>query len=344
MFPFIRDNGTLYFASNGHPGMGGLDIFMAERNGTNDEWTNATNMEAPITTSYNDFGIMFDGLNERGYLTSNRPGGRGEDDIWSFRIPPLKFIIAGTVTDLETGAAVANAKIKLLGTDGSSVELMTDELGYYEFDQVSGSAERYIKGETSYTLEVSKEKYLNGKGQETTVGLIKSTKLVHDFKIQPFSDVIVFPEVRYDLARWELQVNDSVNSKDSLDFLYTTLIENPNIVIELKAYTDSRGKDQANLELSQKRAQSCVDYLVSKGIPQDRMVAVGKGEADPVNTDEVINALPTKEEKEAAHQKNRRTVFGILRDDYVPATPPATDGGAAAPAQGDQTPTDGTGN
>lgn len=343
MFPHIRENGTLYFASDGHPGMGQLDIFMSERNGTEDAWGEATNMKAPINTSYNDFAIIFDGMNERGYLTSDRPGGRGMEDIWSFRIPPLKFILAGTVTDLVSGAGVPNAKIKLLGTDGSTVEVMTDELGYYEFDQVTGGTERYIKDETSYTIEVTREKYLAGKGQETTVGLLKSTKLVHDFKIQPITEgEITFPEVRYDLAKWELQVNDSVNSKDSLDYLYTTLIENPTIVVELMAHTDARGSDKANMTLSQKRAQSCVDYLVSKGIPADRMVAKGYGETQPIIAEDIINGLPTKEEKEAAHQKNRRTTFRVLRDDYV-APEAAAPEGDSAPAQGDA-PAEGTDN
>lgn len=341
MFPYIHEDGRLFFASDGHPGMGSLDIFVSDRVGTTDKWNNVQNMRSPINSSYNDFGIVFDGLKDRGYITTDRPGGRGSDDIWSFRIPPLKFILAGTITDVGDGSAIPGVNVKLIGTDGSTVEVKTDELGYYEFDQIPGGTQRYINNETSYTIEVSKESYLNGKGQETTVGLTESTKLVHDFKLQGFSpDVaIVFPEVRYDLAKAELQVNDEVNSKDSLDFLYNTLIDNPTIVIELMAHTDSRGKDAANMKLSQRRAQSCVDYLISKGIPADRMVAKGYGESKPKIDDATIKALPTREEQEAAHQKNRRTEFRVLRDDYVPAPTPEQ-----APGEGTESEGDGTGN
>lgn len=335
MFPYIHNDGRLFFASNGHPGMGGLDIFVAQRNGESDSWGEPENMKAPINSSANDFGIIFEGDKDRGFLTSDREGGRGSDDIWSFRIPPLKFIIDGVVTDVETGDPIPGAKILLAGTDGSSVEITADELGYFEFDEKEatdeGEAGRYVVENTSYTMEVTAEGYLKSKGQETTVGVEKSTRFKHDFKLQSIkTKEIKFPEVRYDLARWELQVNDSVNSKDSLDYLYQTLVDNPNIVIELMAHTDTRGSDASNQKLSQKRAQSCVDYLASKGIPQERMVAKGYGESQPTITDEQIAALPTKEEQEAAHQKNRRTTFRVIRDDYVPAAPPA-------PATGDET-------
>jgi peptidoglycan-associated lipoprotein len=327
MFPYIHEDGRLFFASDGHPGMGALDIFVAQRKGTEDAWEDVQNMKYPINSSYNDFGIIFEGTANMGYLTSDRPGTRGLDDIWGFRVPPLKFIIAGTITDVDNGAALPGVLVKLIGTDGSTVELKTDELGYYEFDQVTGSTERYIKPETSYTLQVSKEDYLSGKGQETTVGLIESTKLVHDFKLQSIKkQEIRFPQVLYDLGKWDLQVNDSVNSKDSLDYLYQTLIDNPTLVIELMSHTDTRDTDQRNQVLSQKRAQSCVDYLVSKGIPSDRMEPKGYGESQPLISDEEIAKLPTTAEKEAAHQVNRRTTFRVLRTDYVPAAPPAPEG------------------
>ncbi len=341
MFPYIHKDGRLFFASYGHPGMGSLDIFVADRVGTTDKWNNVQNMKSPINSSYNDFGIIFEGDLDRGYLTTDRPGGRGSDDIWSFRVPPLKFILAGTITDVEKGEAIPNVMVKLIGTDGTTVEVKTDELGYYEFDQVPGGVQRYINNETSYTLDVSKESYLNGKGQETTVGLAESTKLVHDFKLQFFSPdvVIVFPEVRYDLGSAELQVNELVNSKDSLDFLFNTLSDNPTLVIELMAHTDARGKDAANMKLSQARAQSCVDYLVSKGVAKERLMAKGYGEVKPKIDEATIKALPSKEEKEAAHQKNRRTEFRVLRDDFVPAVPEEV-----APAEGTDSEDAGSGN
>ena len=147
------------------------------------------------------------------------------------------------------------------------------------------------------------------------------------FEFQPIGKkAIDFPEVQYALNKAELLVDTlensaiKINSKDSLDFLYTTLIDNPTIVIELQAHTDCRGGDDYNQELSQRRAQSCVDYLISKGIPAERMKAVGYGETIPrmkaLECDE-ISKLSTNEEQEAAHQKNRRTQFIVLNFDYV---------------------------
>lgn len=323
MFPYIHDDGRLFFASDGHPGMGGLDIFVAERLGDDsDEWGNVKNMKAPINSPSNDFAIIFEGDNDRGYFTTDRPGGRGSDDIWSFRIPPLRYVIDGMVSDLKTGDPIPGATVKLTGTDGSSVEMTTDELGYYEFDEkedVEDAEEaRYIKPNTSYTLEVSADNYLNSTGQETTVGVEQSTRFQQDFKLQPIEGEIEFPEVRYDFDDYKLQVNDSVNSKDSLDYLYQTLIENPNLVIELMAHTDTRGSAAYNQRLSQQRAQSCVDYLIEKGIAAERLQAKGYGLSSPIISDSEIAAMETEEEQEAAHQKNRRTTFRVLRDDYVP--------------------------
>lgn len=326
MFPFIHNSGRLYFASDGHPGMGGLDIFYADREGEEKEdwkWGEAVNMKSPINSSSNDFGIVFEPGANRGYLTSDRKGSRGGDDIWSFRYPPLKFELAGTVKDLVSGQPIGGATVALVGTDGTSFEKQTDEMGYYEFIQLDESADRYIKENTSYQLTVSMKGYLNAKGQESTVGVEQSTRFTKDFALQPITEKeITFPEVRYDLGKWELQVNDSVNSRDSLDYLYKVLVDNPTIVIELMAHTDSRDTDERNKVLSQKRAQSCVDYLKSKGIAEDRMVPKGYGEEQLIISDEEIAKLPTRAEKEAAHQKNRRTTFRIIRDDYVPLVDP----------------------
>ena len=147
----------------------------------------------------------------------------------------------------------------------------------------------------------------------------ESTEFIHDFNIQPTivdgqKIEIKFPEVLYDLGKYSLRPE----SKDSLNFLYQTLIDNPTIVIELSAHTDSRGSDNSNQILSENRAKSCVDYLIEKGIAADRMVAVGYGENKLIFSDEDIAKFKTKEEQEAAHQKNRRTVFSVLRDDYLP--------------------------
>ena len=343
MFPYLKDDGTLYFSSDGHLGMGGLDIFSAEKLGE-EKWGKVENMKSPINSAANDFGIIFEGNKNRGFLTSNRKDTKGGDDIYHFYMPPTIFIIQGVVTDVDDKTPLKSAKVKLIGTDGSSVETETDELGFYIFDKIEGTSDRYIQENTAYTMVVSKDAdpadvnskgYLQSKGQETTIGVPKSTTFVHDFALQCANcGEISFKTVLYELGKWDLMVNETVNSKDSLNDLYQTLIDNPTIVIELSAHTDSRGGNQANLTLSQKRAVSCVEYLVSKGIDPARLQPKGYGEEDLKVTDEVINSLPTLEEREAAHQQNRRTVFKVLSTDYVPKPKeeaPAPDGGGETP-------------
>src|SRR5690606_35641971 len=164
--------------------------------------------------------------------------GRGSDDIYSYRKPPIIFALQGTVSDVDTKMPISGALVKLVGTDGTSVEVETDQTGFYIFAEKLDSEERYINENTSYTILVSKKNYLNSKGQETTVGVKQSTAFVHDFVLQSIkAKEISFPKVEYDLGKWDLRPE----SKDSLDFLYQTLVDNPNIVIELAAHTDARG-------------------------------------------------------------------------------------------------------
>jgi peptidoglycan-associated lipoprotein len=318
VFPFIAENGKLYFASEGHLGMGGMDMFVATSQGE-DKWGDVQNLKFPLNSSADDFGIIFEGKQEKGYFTSNRRNGRGGDDIYSFYTAPIIYKISGTVYEIGSLEPVQGAVVKLTDNQGVSVELITDEAGKYSFNVKEGTKDRYIQPETSYTMEVTKKDYLSAKTEESTVGVEESTEFIHDFNIQPTivdgqKIEIKFPEVLYDLGKYSLRPE----SKDSLNFLYQTLIDNPTIVIELSAHTDSRGSDNSNQILSENRAKSCVDYLIEKGIAADRMVAVGYGENKLIFSDEDIAKFKTKEEQEAAHQKNRRTVFSVLRDDYVP--------------------------
>lgn len=320
MFPFVRENGMLYFSSNGHLGMGGMDIFSAESTGEN-TWGNVQNMQVPMNSIGHDFGMIWDGDSERGYFTSDRSGGKGKDDIYSFNIPDLVFALDGVVYDKDTQLPVPEATISVVGSDGASFEITSDVGGAFTFAEKG--EDRFINPETNYSIQVAKPDYLIAKDQISTVGLDESTTFLKEYFItftHP-DKPIEFPEVRYAFAKAELQVNEEVNSKDSLDFLYNTLVDNPTIIIELQAHTDSRGKNAANEQLSQRRAQSCVDYLVSKGIPAERMVAKGYGETKLRITDAQIAKMKSEEEKEAAHQKNRRTEFTVKSFDYVPKNP-----------------------
>ena len=312
MFPFIHDNGTLYFSSTGHAGMGGMDIFKAEKLGEGN-WGKVENLKYPINSPADDYGIIFESANDRGFFTSNRESTMGSDDIFSFTLPPLIFVLQGTITDVETKQPIGNATVKLVGSDGTSAEVTTDASGFYIYGD-KGNV-RYINSNTTYSLTVSAKDYLNAKGKETTVGITESTTFIKDFALQTTKkNEIEFPEVLYDLGKYTLRPE----AHDSLNFLYQTLIDNPTIVIELNSHTDSRDTDKSNQILSENRAKSCVDYLISKGIPADRMVPKGYGESQLLISDDEIAKLKSKEEKEAAHQKNRRTRFRVLRDDYVP--------------------------
>lgn len=331
MYPYLRDENTLYFSSNGHIGMGGLDIFKVTKTG--DSWGTPENMKYPINSEADDFAIIFLGNKEEGYLSSNRKGGRGNDDIYYFIRPPLIFTLAGKVTDESSSKILPGAVVTCTGSDGSSYVDTTNSTGAYSFDKSQ------IIENTSYVLTVKKDGYFGDRGTETTVGLTKSTDLVLDFVLAPIPiKPIVLPEILYDLAKWDLKPQ----FRDSLNGLYETLITNENIVVELGSHTDTRASDEYNYDLSQKRAQSVVDYLISKGIAADRMVAKGYGEDVPreletdktvvyngkpyyfkkgaLITDDFIATLSSNDEKEAAHQLNRRTTFKILRDDYVPST------------------------
>jgi peptidoglycan-associated lipoprotein len=304
MFPYVRENGDLYFASNGHPGLGGLDIFIAKKKGDT-QWGKVNNMKAPINSNANDFAIIFKGDNS-GMFTSSREGGKGKDDIWTFYSPDPEFKIIALLKNLESGEVLSAGKVQMIGTDGSTVEGETDAEGQVEFD---------INMNTSYVITASKPGYLNAKGKETTVGQEESKIFAHLYELQPVTDdPIKLPEILYAFNSTEL----TEQAKDSLQELYSTLIDNPTIVIELKANTDSRGGPEYNQKLSQGRAESAVNYLISLGIEAERMVPKGYGENNLLIADAEINKLATEEEREAAHQLNRRTEFSVLSFDFVP--------------------------
>ncbi len=314
--------------------MGGLDIFKAVSTGVN-QWGKVENMKYPINSNANDFGIVFEQGKEKGYLTTSREGGKGGDDIWSFYLPPLVFALEGIVKDAETGKPIPGAKIELVGSDGTKAEAIADENGQFKFAE--NGNDRYIKPNTTYNLVVSAKDYLNAKGKETTVGVEKSKIFYHEYALASIKKPIRMPQILYEYNSADLLPQ----SKDSLNFLYNVMMDNPNIVVELRSHTDFRGSRSYNQKLSQKRAQSAVDYLVKeKGIPADRIVAKGMGEDEPLTLpdgtvldEKYIKSLKTKEEQEAAHQLNRRTDFKVIRTDYVPKTENSTGTESSGTAQ-----------
>lgn len=327
MFPFMRNDTALYFASNGHPGIGGFDIFRTTY--SNGEWTKPVNMQSPINSPGDDFALIFHPEEDKGFFSSNRKGGRGSDDIYSFVNPPIIFTLQGVVKDDNTLQFIQGAVVKMTGSNGTSVEARTDAKGFYSFGRSQ------IKTNTTYELICLKPNYFNKKAKETTVGLETSKDFTIDFRLEPIPDKpVVLPDILYDLAKWDLKPQ----YQDSLQGLIKTLDENETILVELASHTDSRGSDESNDVLSQKRAESVVNYLIDRGIDPDRLVAKGYGERVPrrlvkdvtkdgflfktgtLLSQAFVDSLATKPEQEAAYALNRRSEFRILSKDYVPKT------------------------
>jgi len=321
LFPFIRENGALYFASDGQIGMGGLDIYKATPQG-GESWL-VENMRPPINSPADDFGITFEPGAEKGIFSSSRKG-RGDDDIYTFEMPPLLFSITGLVKDEKSGLPIQGATVQLIASDGANMQTETGTAGDFKFS---------LRPEVDYIFLASRNGYLNGKEKETTRGQDKSRDFMATIQMTPIDRPIELPNIFYDFGKWDLRPESMV----SLDKLVETLNDNPNVTIELMSHTDSRDTEQFNLDLSQKRAQSVVDYLIGRGIAADRLTAKGYGETSPkvvddeimkdapflragaTLTEQYINSLASDEQKEIAHQINRRTEFKVLRTDYVPA-------------------------
>lgn len=317
MFPFIRDNGELYFASNGHIGQGGLDLFQAYKN-EDDIWI-VENMGSPMNSPSDDFGIAFVNGENKGMFTSNRKGSRG-DDIYSFVVPPKVYEIEIDVYNKETASHLDGSTMRIIGTDGTNLKVRAR----------GGKFKMKLKAETEYVFAAFKDGYLRDKAAVNTIGLDDSKDFRFDMFLTPTDAPIRVDNINYEFGSWELLES----SKVALDTLVQILVFNPTITIELMAHTDHVGSDQFNFDLSQKRAQSVVDYLIEKGINPDRLVAKGYGETWPktVNrkladqydflkrgdelTEEFILQLP-EAQQEIARSINRRTEFRVLSTDFI---------------------------
>ena len=317
MFPYVRDSVTLYFASNGHPGMGGLDLFKATQDSTG-KW-NVENLGAPINSMGDDFGITFAGKEERGFFCSNRNDARGYDHIYSFELPTITIFIEGIVNDVDE-YPIEDATVRIVGKDGLNVKVPVKKDGTYRVE-----LERDIR----YVMMASARGYLNQNYELHTGPEEKNETYIVDFFLSPISKPVVIDNIFYDFDKATLRPE----SKKALDEMIKMLYDNPNVTIELGAHTDRKGTDQYNERLAQRRAQSVVDYLIAGGIEAARLEAKGYGESVPktinkkmakqfdflkegdVLTEEFILALPP-EQQEIADQINRRTEFKVLRTNY----------------------------
>ncbi len=318
MYPFIHPDGTLYFSSDGQPGIGGLDVFRAKPNDKNG-W-NVENMRFPINSPSDDFGIVFEKEREAGYFSSRRAGGRGADDIYFFYLPPIIFNMIGQVNDDKTQKPIAQSTVKLVGSDGI---ISTSETG------TDGSFKFMLNPNTDYVVIASKKGYLNNKAKETTRGLNQSKDFTAAIALTSTEKPIEIPNIFYDYDSWQLRPESIV----ALEKLIEILNDNPNITIELGSHTDSRGSLEYNYELSQKRAQAVVNYLIEKGIATDRLKAKGYAQSQPKTADlnlaaqypfmvagasldqKLIDGLDN-DKKEIVYQISRRTEFKVLRTDY----------------------------
>ena len=319
MFPFLHSDGTIYFSSNGHVGIGGLDIYKTSQD-ENGAYTLPVNLKFPINSSADDFSMIIEKGGERGFLTSNRDGGKGGDDIYEFVLEDLVLTLKGVVSDSKTGGIMTGVKVQLIGSDGGIKEVETDNTGVYEFT---------LMPLTSYEVLVNTEGYLNKSLNETTVGIENNKVFIIDFIVDPVKKEVILPRIEYDFNKYELRPQSIAD----LDLLAETLKDNLNVVIELKSHTDYIGSDAQNNKLSQQRADACVTYLITQGIDGGQLVARGMGEKEPfviekkdgqlkegdVLTEKYIKKIRFKKNKESANQYNRRTSFKVLREDYVPA-------------------------
>ncbi|MCX6253467.1 MAG: hypothetical protein NTV31_03200, partial [Bacteroidia bacterium] len=221
LFPYVREDGTLYFSSDGLIGMGGLDIFKAKSQ-PDGSWV-VQNIKPPINGFADDFGIAFENGNERGIFSSTRKG-KGNDELYSFELPPLKFNVTGLVKDEKTGVAINSSLVKLIASDGNSLQAETGNGGDFKFA---------LKADVDYIFLASKRGYLNGKEKETTKGQEKSREFMVTILLTPIDKPIELPNILYDFGKWDLRPESMV----SLDKLVETLLDNPNVTIELMSHT-----------------------------------------------------------------------------------------------------------
>lgn len=300
MFPAIGIDGKIYFASKGHLGMGGLDLYYTTDSANT--YSKAINMQSPINSGADDFGITFTNQSQPiAYYTSNREGGLGDDDIYSISIKPFTVLVSGIVIDNESRTPAANTSVNIT----NSTQPFTLKTGS------KGTFVTELNLNQVYALTATKEKYFKSNEiQLITNNISSDTNINITIYLEPIPDEGVeftLQGIYYDLDKADIRPE----AAKVLDSLVIILNNNPQIVIELASHTDSRAEEDYNLKLSQKRAQSCVNYLLKKGIVKDRLKAVGYGESKLIN--DCADGVDCNEDQ---HQQNRRTAFRVLSTDY----------------------------
>ena len=317
MFPSFDAQGNLYFSSNGHTVIGGLDIFKATQDSVSN-WQNS-NMGIPINSSADDFGITFVFEQESGFFSSNRNQSKGYDKIWSFVLPEVVFAVEGVVID-QDGEVLQDAIVKLIGNNGTNVKQRAKKDGTYRM---------VLEKNEQYVMLASCRGYLNQSFMLSTDSLTDSKSFKHEFELVSISKPIQIDNIFYEFGKWDL----TASSEKALEGLVKLLNDNPNITIEIASHTDMKGNEEFNMNLSEKRAQSVVDFLVRSGIESERLTAKGYGKSKPMEVskqlakkyrflkeghllDEKYCELFTQEQKDIIDQINRRTEFKVIKTTY----------------------------
>ena len=321
MFPTFRPNGDLYFSSDGHEGMGGLDIYIAHP--VNNETKNDFTIEHPgypLNSAGDDFGMTFEGLLNKGYFSSNRGDGKGWDHLYSFYNPEIIQTVKGWVYE-QDGYELTRAQVYMVGNDGTNMKLSV---------KGDGSFTQEIKPGVDYVFLGTCKGFLNHQEHLKVEPVEESEEYVLQFPLASITAPVLIENIHYDFDKATLRPE----STEALDKLVQLLNENPNVTIELSAHCDYRGPAEYNKRLSQRRAESVVKYLTEHGIAADRLTPVGYGKDKPktirrkltekypflkendVLTEEFIKTLKDEEQQEQCNQLNRRTEFIVLRTTY----------------------------
>lgn len=320
MFPTFRPNGDLYFSSKRNSSMGGLDIYIASVNPKTHKFE-LSHPGYPLNSNGDDFGMTFEGVHNRGYFSSNRGDARGYDHIYSFELPETTQTITGWIYEMD-GYELPSAQVYIIGNDGTNAHATVKSDGSFTYVAEPG---------TEYILLATCKGYLNAKSE---VSIPDTVTVAHDYVLQfplaALNTPTLIENIFYDYGKATLRPESNV----ALDSLANMLIQNPNVTIELSSHCDYRSSSEFNKTLSQKRAESVVNYLIAKGIAPERMTPVGYGEDNPktVNkkaakrfpwlkvgdklTEEFITNLKDKEKEEICNELNRRTEFLVLRTTY----------------------------
>jgi peptidoglycan-associated lipoprotein len=316
LFPVVRGDTALYFSSDGLPGLGGLDMFRAILKDS--IWT-VYNLGVPLNSNYDDFGIIFEGSREAGYFSSNRGERRGHDAVYRFELPEMEIVVQGVVTD-DKNVPIPDAMVRLVSSTGQNTKVRVRKDGSYRI--------RIDKDMECVMLATSRG-FLNKSARLSTAGVTDSKLYTVDMTLPAVFRPVQLDNIFFEFAKWDLRPD----SEAGLQELLGVFNDNPNTLIEISAHTDYIGNNEANRILSQKRAQSVVDYLIKAGVDSARLITTGYGEEKPFVVDEPTAAMHSflpvdtvltqefiltlkPEEQTVANQINRRTEFRVVRMNY----------------------------